>query len=356
MEKEDTAMSNQTTEPTVQSRPDWDDLESWARAKVQHFIQDILEEEVADFLGRGKSERRDLVDGKAGYRNGHGRERKLTLSSGTVKLRRPRVRDSEERFESRVLALFARRSKELSELIPELYLHGLAEGDFELALGGLLGDEAPISASTVSRLKEKWNAELTEWNQRPVDQLEVVYLWVDGVYVKAGLEKDKAALLVAIAALSDGTKMVLSVTPGYRESTESWSEVLRDLKARGMNMPRVVIGDGHLGIWGAMRNVCPESKEQRCWNHKIMNVLSKIPKREHEQARRLLCAIPYADTRAECERLKAELFRGALSAAIRPSPTPWTETGTGWSPSTSFPKNTGIIFGPPILWSLPSPL
>ena len=241
-------------------------------------------------------------------------------------------------------------------MIPELYLHGLAEGDFELALGGLLGDEAPISASTVSRLKEKWNAELTEWNQRPVDQLEVVYLWVDGVYVKAGLEKDKAALLVAIAALSDGTKMVLSVTPGYRESTESWSEVLRDLKTRGMNMPRVVIGDGHLGIWGAMRNVCPESKEQRCWNHKIMNVLSKIPKREHEQARRLLCAIPYADTRAECERLKAELFRGALSAAIRPSPTPWTETGTGWSPSTSFPKNTGIIFGPPILWSLPSPL
>ena len=148
-------MSNQTTELTAQSRPDWDDLEKWARAKVQQFIQDILEEEVTDFLGRGKSERRDLADGKSGYRNGHGKERKLTLSSGTIKLRRPRVRGSEERFESRVLALFARRSKELSELIPELCLHGLAEGDFELALGGLLGDEAPISASTVSRLKDQ---------------------------------------------------------------------------------------------------------------------------------------------------------------------------------------------------------
>mgnify|MGYP000200457174 CR=1 FL=1 len=150
MDKEDTAMSNQTTEPTAQSRPEWDELESWVRVKVQQFIQGVLEEEVTEFLGRGKSERRGLVDGKSGYRNGHGKERNLTLSSGTVKLRRPRVRDSEERFESRVLALFARRSKELSDLIPELYLHGLAEGDFEMALGGLLGDDAPISASTVS--------------------------------------------------------------------------------------------------------------------------------------------------------------------------------------------------------------
>ena len=306
MDKEDTAMSNETTEATAQSRPEWDELENWVRGKVQQFIQGVLEEEVTEFLGRGKSERRDLVDGKGGYRNGHGKERKLTLSSGTIKLRRPRVRDSEERFESRVLALFARRSKELSELIPELYLHGLAEGDFELALGGLLGDDAPISASTVSRLKDKWNSELAGWNKRPLGHLEVVYVWVDGVYVKAGLEKDKAALLVVIAALSDGTKMVLSVTPGYRESTESWSDVLRDLKSRGMNAPRLVVGDGHLGIWGALRNVYPQSAEQRCWNHKITNILSRLPKREHEQARRLLCVIPYADTQAECERLKAE--------------------------------------------------
>ena len=146
-------MSNETTGDRCESRPEWDHLEGWVRGRVQQFIQGVLEEEVTEFLGRSKSERR--VDGKSGYRNGYGKPRKLTLSSGTVELRRPRVRDSEERFESRVLPLFARKSKELSKLIPELYLHGLSEGDFDLALRGLLGDEAPISASSVARMKER---------------------------------------------------------------------------------------------------------------------------------------------------------------------------------------------------------
>ena len=205
-------------------------------------------------------------------------------------MRRPRVRNVEERFERRVLPLFARKSKKVADLIPELYLHGLAEGDFDLALRGLLGDEAPVSASTVTRLKEKWHAELAEWRQRPLDDLEVVYMWVDGVY-KAGLEKEKAAILVVLAALSDGSKVVVTAMPGYRESTESWSEVLRGLKERGLECPRLVIGDGHLGIWGALRNVYPEAAEQRCWNHKILNVLDKLPKREQAQAKLLLCRI-----------------------------------------------------------------
>ena len=220
-------------------------------------------------------------------------------------MKRPRVRNTEERFESRVLPLFARKSKKVADLIPELYLHGLAEGDFDLALRGLLGDEAPVSASTVARLKEKWHAELAEWRQRPLDDLEVVYMWVDGVYVKAGLEKEKAAILVVLAALSDGSKVVVTAVPGYRESTESWSEVLRGLKGRGLECPRLVIGDGHLGIWGALRNVYPQAAEQRCWNHKILNVLDKLPKREHAQAKLMLCRIPYSQTSREAERIRA---------------------------------------------------
>ena len=197
----------------------------------------------------------------------------------------------------------------MPDLIPELYLHGLSEGDFDLALRGLLGEEAPISASTVARLKERWNAELAAWRARPLEDLEVVYMWVDGVYVKAGLERDKAAVLVVMAALSDGSKVVVSVVPGYRESTRGWSEVLRDLRDRGLNCPSLVAGDGHLGIWGALRNVWPEAGEQRCWNHKILNVLDKLPKRQYEQGRLMLRNIPYAETRAEAERLRKVFTR-----------------------------------------------
>jgi transposase-like protein len=296
-------MRKESTESPLESRAHWKDLEEWVRDQVQGLIQELLEEEVTEFLGRAKSVRRSL-DSASGYRNGYGKPRRLTLSSGTVQVRRPRVRNAEERFESRVLPLFARKSKKVADLIPELYLHGLAEGDFDLALRGLLGDEAPVSASTVARLKEKWHAELAEWRQRPLNDLEVVYMWVDGVYVKAGLEKEKAAILVVLAALSDGSKVVVTTVPGYRESTESWSEVLRDLKRRGMECPRLVVGDGHLGIWGALRNVYPQVAEQRCWNHKILNVLDKLPKREHAQAKLVLCHIPYAETQGEAERLK----------------------------------------------------
>ena len=189
------------------------------------------------FLGRTKSVRRSESDNDAGYRNGYAPPRRLTLSSGTIRVRRSRIRDTEERFESRLLPLFVHRTREVADLIPELYLHGLSEGDFDLALRGLLGEEAPISASTVARLKDKWNAELAEWRARPLDDLEVVYMWVDGVYVKAGLEREKAAVLVVMAALSDGSKVVVSAVPGYRESTRSWSEVLRDLRTVASTAP-----------------------------------------------------------------------------------------------------------------------
>lgn len=287
------------------SRVTWEHLEQWVREKIAELLQEILREEVTEFLGRSKSQRRAAVDESPGYRNGYGKERRLTLQCGTVTLRRPRVRGLEERFTSRLLPLFERRTKEVTTLIPELYLHGLAAGDFDLALRGLLGEKAPLSASTVARLKERWQGEMEAWRQRRLDDLELVYVWVDGIYVKAGLEKEKAALLVVIGALSDGSKVILSLVPGHRESTESWSAVLRDLRGRGMRAPRLVVGDGHLGIWGALRNVYPEAAEQRCWNHKIVNVLDKLPRKQHAQARLLLCQIPYAATEAEAERSRS---------------------------------------------------
>lgn len=170
------------------------------RQKAQEFIQHILEEEVTELLGREKSERRDVVDAPKGYRNGYGKPRRLAMSSGTITLRRPRVRGLEERFESRVLPLFARRTKELGALLPELYLHGLAQGDFELALRGLLGEGAPLSKASIQRLRQIWTEEFEAWSTRSLEGREVVYLWADGIYVKAGLERDKAAVLVVIGA------------------------------------------------------------------------------------------------------------------------------------------------------------
>ena len=283
-------------------------LERLVREQAQEFIQQILEEEVTELLGRGKSERREAVDAPAGYRNGHGKPRKLTMSSGTITIQRPRVRDLDERFESRVLPLFARRTKEVGELIPELYLHGLAEGDFDLALRGLLGEDAPLSKPTIRRLKAAWAEEFEAWNQRSLEGREVVYVWVDGIYVKAGLERDKAALLVVIGAMSDGTKEVLALTSGYRESTESWTAVFRGLKARGMGEPRLLVADGNSGIWAAAAQVWPETEEQRCWNHKTRNVLDRLPKREQAKAKELLRAIAYASSLAEAREAR-EAFR-----------------------------------------------
>ena len=304
-------MSKPTTETDIRSSVTWNNLDEWLRGRIQQAVQELLEEEVSELLGRFKSERRRPVDGSSGYRNGYGKPRHLTTSTGTITLRRPRLRELEERFESRVLPLFVRRTQAIGDLIPELYLHGLAERDFDLALRGLLGDGAPLSASTVARLKDKWKAEYETWSVRPLDGLDVVYLWVDGVYVKAGLEKNKAALLVVIGALRDGSKVVLAVQSGHRESIESWSELLRSLRDRGMAEPRLVIGDGHLGIWGGLRNVFPEAGEQRCWNHRFCNVLDKLPKRQQPPAKQLLREIPYADTARAAEQAKARFQKWA---------------------------------------------
>jgi len=297
-------MRKSITKRVEPSRATYEVLEEMVRQKAQEYIQEILEEEVEAFLGRKKSERIKMIDGTPGYWNGHGKPKRFTLMNGTITVRRPRVRATDERFESKILPYFKRRSKEVGQLLPELYLHGLAKGDFELAMRGLLGEGAPLSASSIGRLKGKWQVEYEEWKRMDLTGLEVVYQWADGIYVKAGLEKDKAALLIIIGGLTNGKKVFLACESGYRESKESWSGVLRNLTTRGLRLGRLTVADGHLGIWSALGELYPEGKQQRCWNHKIRNVLDCFPKRIRSEAGEYLKRIPYAETRSECERLR----------------------------------------------------
>jgi transposase-like protein len=297
-------MEQKNTQHEARSSRTWEHLEDFVREHVQRFIQGLLEEEVTALLERPKSARRTPVDAPAGYRNGYGKPRRLSLTSGTITVRRPRVRGLEGRFASRVLPLFKRRTQEVGDLLPELYLHGLALGDFELALRGLLGDAAPLSPSSLARLKGHWQVEYETWKKRRLDDLNVVYVWADGLYVKAGLEDTKAALLVLIGALTDGRKVVLAVESGQRESKESWGALLRDLRKRGLQPWRCTIADGALGLWAALGEQYPDLAEQRCWNHKLVNVLDALPTKHQAPASVLLRALPYADSQAACEALR----------------------------------------------------
>lgn len=276
-------MDKMIREPATSSAT-WDTLEAYARAHVQGFIQQVLEDEVTELLGRAKSVRRSVVDAPVGARNGHGKPRKLALMNGTITVRRPQVRDLEERFVSRLLPLFQRRTPEVSALLPELYLHGLALGDFELALRGLLGDAAPLTASSLVRVKAAWQAQYAAWQQRDLSDLKLVYLWADGVYVKAGLEDSKAALLVLIGADAEGRKHALAVISGERESVVSWTAVLRDLKARGLRAPNLTIADGHLGIWGALAAIYPTSAETLRQATKLRDAFARTYRRVFPKA------------------------------------------------------------------------
>jgi putative transposase len=298
-----------TPETVVESIVTWETLEEFGRLKIQGWLQRLLEDEVTELLGRVRHERRETVDAAVGYRNGHGKPRRLSMKSGTVVVRRPRMRGLEERFVSRLLPLFVRRTEEVGELLPQLYLHGLSQGDFELALRGLLGDGAPLSSSSIQRLRSVWDLEYQEWTKRSLTDRELVYAWADGVYVKAGLEKEKAALLVVIGAMRDGRKELLAVVPGYRESKESWTAVLRDLRDRGLTAPKLFVADGNAAAWAAVSAVWPEVKDQGCWNHKIVNVLDQLPRKLQGQARDLLTQIPYAPTREEAERRRDAFAR-----------------------------------------------
>jgi len=290
----------------------YETLEQWARGKSQAQLQQLLEEEVTTFLGRARHERRHRVppvDPPAGSRNGYGKPRSFSMMNGTVMVKRPRVRDLADRFESKVLPLFKRRTQAVGTMLPELYLHGLSTGDFELARRGLLGEGAPLSARSIQRLKARFELEYEAWKTRDLSGLEVVYWWADGLYVKAGIEARKSALLTIVGALTTGDKVVLACESGERESKESWLKILRGLKDRGLTFPPLTVADGHLGIGAACGELHPTGQEQRCWNHKITNVLDALPKKEPQKAAEWLTAMPYAETQADCERRRDAFVR-----------------------------------------------
>ena len=282
------------------------DLDEIAREGARRLLASALEAEVTEFLGRQRYERQD---GSSGYRNGYGKARQVTVGAGTVELRAPRVRATVEPFGSKVLRSYQRRSRAVQELIPELYVQGLATGDFEPALRGLLGERAALSPSTVVRLKTEWEGEYETWRTRSLADHRYAYLWCDGVYPKAGLQGDKTAFLVVLGCNEYGEKEPLAIVEGYRESTESWAEVLRDLKARGLTDPKLFCGDGALGLWGAINEVYPQADHQRCWVHKMRNVLTHFPKRLHGEVKGYLRPMYEAETRADAETVMAQFVK-----------------------------------------------
>jgi transposase-like protein len=250
-------------------------LDELAREGALRMIAVALEAEVDEYVASFIEERDE--DGKRlVVRNGKARERKLTVGSGTLAIRAPRVNDKRvdeegerQKFSSRILPAYARRSPKVTEVLPILYLHGLSTGDFQPALRDLLGEDASgLSPSSIQRLTEAWQAEHAAFCKRELRFHRYAYLFVDGVNVAVRLGEDsKLCLLVVIGVREDGCKELLAVEDGYRESEDSWSAVLRDLRDRGMNEPKLVTGDGALGAWAALRTVFPGTREQRCWVH-----------------------------------------------------------------------------------------
>ena len=297
-------------------------LDGLAREGARRMIAAALEAEVADYIERFADERDE--DGKRlVVRNGRARERRVTVGSGTVPVSAPRGNDKRVddeagermRFSSRILPAYARRSPKVNDVLPVLYLRGLSTGDFRPALEQLLGEDAAgLSPATISRLCKDWEAEHARFRTRSLRFHQYAYLFVDGVHVSVRLgEDDRLCLLVVIGVREDGTKELLAVEDGYRESTESWAAVMRDLKNRGMNEPKLVIGDGALGTWAALRDVFPGARRQACWVHAIANVLDALPKRLQPDAKKLLHEMMEAPTRADA-RQTLERFRQQFDA------------------------------------------
>jgi len=240
--------------------------------------------------------------------------------SGTIEVEAPRVNDKREiegerqRFTSKILPPYMRRSPKIDEVLPIFYLRGLSTGDFREAIPPLLGEDAAgLSATTITRLTKQWETEHEEFQKRDLKGREYVYVWADGIHVNVRLEDDRVCLLVMIGARRDGTKELIAVEDGYRESTESWQTMLRGLKKRGLEAPIVAVGDGALGFWAAVREVWPKTREQRCWFHRLANVLDKLPKRLQGRARKALHEIMDAETKKDAERA-AEEFEAEYGA------------------------------------------
>ena len=292
------------SQPGTFSDPLTEVLRSGARSLLAHAI----EAEVAAFLGNHADTltadgRRRLV------RHGHLPEREIVTGIGPIVVRAPRVRDragrdgERIRFSSAILPPYARRSKSLEVLIPILYLKGVSTGDFAEALAALLGaDAGGLSASTIARLKDVWADEHARWLKRDLSTRRYVYFWADGIHVQARLEDAAQCLLVIIGATPEGRKELVGLIDGVRESTQSWRELLLDLKRRGLTIgPELAVADGALGFWQAIEEVWPKTRGQRCWVHKTANVLNKLPKSQQPKAKRALQEIWMAETRNDAE-------------------------------------------------------
>jgi putative transposase len=298
-----------------------DELDRLVREGARRMIATMLEAEVADFLQRARYHRSETT---RGYRNGYAPERTIGVGVGAIPIRQPRVSDVPEEiapdgFHSLIVPRYQRLSSGTQRLLTRLYLEGISTGDFEPVFRSLLGETAPLSPSSIVRLKAEWQTEFTAWQKRRLDQERYVYCWVDGIYLAAGQEDEKTALLCVLGLRADGCKELLALGLGYRESTESWAKVLRDLRERGMRSPLLMIGDGALGTWAALAEVWPTCRRQRCWNHRVINVLDALPKRLWRQVRKDLrkaaTAASRADAKRQLEEIAADLRAAGQAAA-----------------------------------------
>ena len=296
----------------VQWRGSLDDL---AREGARRMLAAALEAEVADYVGKYRSERD--ADGHAlVVRNGRARPRTLATGAGAISVTAPRVNDRREgkQFTSEILPPYMRRSPRLEEALPVLYLRGLSTSDFAPALEVLFGEAVRgFSATTITRLKEVWEAEYDHWAKRDLTDRRYAYVWADGVNFPIRLESDRLTCLVLVGVTEQGEKEVIALVDGCRESEESWASLLRDLKRRGMRAPRLAVGDGSLGFWNALEEVYPGVGHQLCWKHKVANVLDKLPKRLQAAAKDRLHAIMYAPDR-DTARKELKVFREEYEA------------------------------------------
>lgn len=280
------------------------------RNGAREMLSQAIEAEVAEYVAAHGHER-DAAGHRLVVRNGYAAERALQTGLGAIPVKQPRVNDRRVdedgqrlRFTSKILPPYLRKTKSIEELIPWLYLRGISSGDFSQALSALLGPDAPgLSASTVVRLKQIWQQDQEAWSKRSLADRRYVYWWVDGIYFNIRLEEDRQCILVIMGTTPEGRKELVAIHDGFRESEQSWTEVLLDLKARGLEAgPQLAVGDGALGFWKALRKVYGAAREQRCWMHKTGNVLNKLPKNKHGKAKRMLHDIWMAETRQDANK------------------------------------------------------
>lgn len=267
-------------------------LDEIVRAGARQMLATALAAEVDAYIDAHAGEV-DEDGQRLVVRNGYHRPRQITTAAGAIGITQPRVNDrridpatgERKRFASAIIPKWARKSSDVSEVLPLLYLRGLSTNDFAPALEQFLGSAHGLSPATITRMTTQWQDEARAFNTRDLSTTDFVYVWVDGIHLKVRLEQDKICLLVMIGVRADGRKELITVADGYRESQDSWGEVLRDCKRRGMGAPVLAIGDGALGFWNAVRDVFPETREQRCWFHKLGNVLAALPKSVHDGAK-----------------------------------------------------------------------